>query len=77
MQAYFASEGVRKMCASIQLDTQSLPSYTAAEIHQKVAEAVTRRNPAGGLMLYMYVSDETPLANIEALCCAEEEECLF
>lgn len=74
-QAYFSPDRTRKMCASVQLDTQMLPSWTPGEIHRQVAEVTAARNPSGGMMLYMYVSADVPLGNIEALCCAIEQHC--
>jgi uroporphyrinogen decarboxylase len=64
-----------RLCVNLDLDRQSFPFLSPAEIQTQVEESVTRLyRPEGGLMLMAAVWDETiPLDNVEALAAAMEE----
>ena len=66
-----------KLCANVDLDRQMFAFATPDEIRQSVRDVVERMySPKGGLMVSASVwDDNTPLANIEALCSVIEEHC--
>jgi len=71
-----ASHYKGKMCLDLDLDRQLFPFCTPAEIRRHVAESVEALYmPEGGLMLTASLSDDVPLANIEAMANAFEEFC--
>jgi uroporphyrinogen decarboxylase len=75
-------EGIRraykgKVCVTVDLDRQSFPFLTPAQIRDQIRETVdVMAEPEGGLMLSAGVwGADVPLANIEAICAAMEEFC--
>lgn len=66
-----------RLCANVDLDRQMFAFCRPEEIRTHVREVVERMSsPEGGLMVAGSVWDEnTPIANIEALCAAIEEYC--
>jgi uroporphyrinogen decarboxylase len=65
-----------RLCAKAQLDAQRLPLWSTSDIHRHVREVVeTISRPEGGLMVFCYVGQDVPLANIEALCACFQEFC--
>ncbi len=66
------------MCIDLDLDRQSFPFATPAQLDKQVKEAVEMLAvPEGGLMMKAEISDpNTPFENIEALCHAFEEYCI-
>jgi len=66
-----------KVCVTVDLDRQSFPFATPAELREQIREAVEAlAAPEGGLMLSAGVwGGDVPLANIEAICAAMEECC--
>jgi len=75
-------EGIAKhykgrMCVTVDLDRQSFPFATPAELRDQIARVVDAMwSPEGGLMLSAGVwGADVPLANIEAICAAVEEFC--
>jgi uroporphyrinogen decarboxylase len=67
-----------KLCIDLDLDRQMFAFCSPADIRAQVKECVGRLAlPEGGLMLMGQIYDEnTPLANIEAMCDAFEEYCI-
>jgi uroporphyrinogen decarboxylase len=62
-----------KLCAMVDIDEQTLPFSTPAEIEAQIREIITRVGlPQGGLMLYACPSADVPIENIEAICTAWE-----
>jgi uroporphyrinogen decarboxylase len=66
-----------KLCANVDLDRQSFPFITPAQIRQQVKEVVDRMaRPEGGLMIGTGIfGADVPLRNIEAICVAMEDFC--
>ncbi len=65
-----------KLCASIQLDAQRMPSARPEELREHVRQTVRgMEDPRGGLMVYAYVGADVPLANVDALCDEMESAC--
>ena len=64
-----------KLCIDLDLDRQSFPLSSPAQLKQQVKDSVDALNsPEGGLMMKAEISDpNTPLENIEAICEAYEE----
>ena len=67
-----------KLCADIDLDRQSFPFLTPAEIRQQIKDVVkVMGEPEGGLMLLASIyGGDVPLNNIQAICEAMEDFCL-
>jgi uroporphyrinogen-III decarboxylase len=65
------------LCANLDLDRQSFPFLTPAEIRAQIREVVEVMGaPEGGLMVMAAVyGDDVPLTNIEAICEAMEDYC--
>ena len=66
-----------KMCVTVDLDRQGFPFQTPQEIKDEIARVVdVMGDPKGGLMLSAGVwGADVPLANIDAICVAMEENC--
>jgi|YNPNPStandDraft_1061719.scaffolds.fasta_scaffold23248_4 uroporphyrinogen decarboxylase len=66
-----------KLCANVDLDRQSFPFLTPAQIREQIKEVVEVMGaPEGGLMLMAAIyGDDVPLRNIEAICEAMEDYC--
>jgi hypothetical protein len=67
-----------KLCVNLDLDRQSFPFLTPAQIRAQIKEVVEVMGaPEGGLMVMagIYGAD-VPLRNIEAICEAMEDHCL-
>jgi uroporphyrinogen decarboxylase len=67
------------MCVDLDLDRQSFPFAAPEELQEQIAKAVELLNsPEGGFMMKAEISDpQVPLENIEAICQAFEEYCIF
>jgi uroporphyrinogen decarboxylase len=67
-----------KMCARVDLDRQSFPFATPAQLREQVREVVeTMAAPEGGLMVLAAIyGNDVSLKNIEAICQAMQEYCL-
>ena len=67
-----------KMCAEVDLDRQSFPFLSPAELRAQAKEVVERMAaPEGGLMVWAAISAaDVPLRNVETLCEAMEDYCL-
>jgi len=67
-----------KLCANLDLDRQSFPFLTPAQLREQVKQVVdVMAAPEGGLMLLaqFYGGQEIPLQNIEAVLDAMEDYC--
>ena len=66
-----------RLCAMVDLDRQSFPFLTPAELRQQVKEVVdVMAAPEGGLMLWASISgSNVPLRNVEAIVEAMEDYC--
>jgi hypothetical protein len=65
-----------KLCVNLDLDRQSFPFLSPAELRDQVKSCVDAMyDPKGGLMLLASVYGEVPLRNIDALCTAFEDFC--
>ena len=63
-----------KVCVDLDLDRQSFPFFTPAQVDAHVREAVeTLGLPAGGLWLKAEMGPDVPLENIAAVCSALEK----
>ncbi|MHA1679575.1 MAG: hypothetical protein ACTSUE_01115 [Promethearchaeota archaeon] len=67
-----------KLCVDLDLDRQAFPFATPEQLDRQIKRAVDELNgPNGGLMMKAEISDDnTPLANIEAICIAFEKYCI-
>ena len=75
-------EGIRraykgKVCVTVDLDRQSFPFLSPAELREQIKQVVeVLAEPEGGLMLSAGVwGGDVSLENIEAICAAMEEFC--
>jgi len=66
-----------RVCTTVDLDRQSFPFATPAELREQIRNVVDAMGaPEGGLMLSAGVwGSDVPLANIQAICAAVEEYC--
>ena len=67
-----------KVCADLDLDRQMFPFATPEELDAHVKGAVEALgSPEGGLWVLAEISDDIPLVNIEAICCALDKYSTF
>jgi len=67
-----------RLCAMVDIDEQMMPFCRPEEIRQQIRDVVEQiAIPSGGLMIFACPSHDVPLENIEMLCSAWEEFCIF
>jgi hypothetical protein len=70
-----AAQCKNKVCVDLDLDRQMFPFCTPDDIAAHVREAVEKLgSPQGGLWLSAEVGPDVPIANIEAICQALEQQ---